>query len=237
MHSFRRGNAKVIIIVVLVIVVVMGLMCTGLAVAILLPAVSQARMAAQRMQSRNNLKQIALALHNYHDTYGTFPPAYIPDEDGKPMHSWRVLILPFTESHYIYDQYDFSQPWDSPANMQACGTMPGAYVSPALGANDLEERTTYVAISGPKTVLGTDQSKPFSEIVVGTSNVIMVVEDTTTPVPWNKPVDISPQALTSKNFDDQYFGGIQAAMADGSVHFFPEGSKQQVQGMMSIDGS
>lgn len=237
MRTTRRGDAKVVIIIVVVVFGVMALLCTGILVALLVPAIGQARMAAQRMQSSNNLKQIALALHNYHDTFGTFPPAYIPDEDGKPMHSWRVLILPFVEANHIYDQYDFSQPWDSPANLQACQTMPGAYISPALGADDMAERTTYVAISGPKTVLGTEQGHSLSKIAAGSSNVMMVVEDTTNPVPWYKPVDISPQALTSKNFDDQYFHGIQAAMADGAVHFFPEDSKQQVQGMMSIDGS
>jgi hypothetical protein len=45
----------------------------------------------------NHLKQIGLALHNYYSVYGVFPPAYVADESGKPMHSWRVLILPFLE--------------------------------------------------------------------------------------------------------------------------------------------
>ncbi|MFN3149383.1 DUF1559 domain-containing protein [Bremerella sp.] len=236
MRTSRRGDAKVVIIILVVVFGVMALLCTGVAVAILLPAVGQARLAAQRMQSQNNLKMIGLALHNYHDTYGTFPPAYIPDENGKPMHSWRVLILPFVEAGPIYDQYDFSQPWDSPTNMQACAMMPFAYESPALGNNGMGDATTYVAISDPNSVLGTDTAKQFREIVVGTSNAIMVVEDTTNPVPWYKPVDISPQALTSKNYEDQYFNGIQGLMADGSVHFFPEGSQSQMQGMMSANG-
>jgi len=237
MQPSRRGDAKVVIIVVVVVFGVMALLCTGILVALLLPAVQQARMAAQRMQSSNNLKQIALAMHNYHDVYGTFPPAYIPDEDGKPMHSWRVLILPFVEASYIYDQYDFSQPWDSPANREACQMMPGAYISPALGSDGMSDVTTYVAVAGPKSVISTEKGIAFSEITAGSSNSIMVIEDTTDPVLWYKPVDISPQALSSKNFDDQYFRGIQAAMADGAVHFFPEGSKGQVQGMLSIDGS
>ncbi|QDU78052.1 hypothetical protein Pan97_51320 [Bremerella volcania] len=115
--------------------------------------------------------------------------------------------------------------------------MPFVYESPALGNEGQGDATTYVAITGPKSVLGMDKASTFGEITVGTSNAIMVVEDTTNPVPWYKPVDISPQALTSKNFDDQYFNGVQALMADGSVHFFPEASKTQVQGMTSVDGS
>ena len=68
-------------------------------VALFLPALrfGGAREAARRMQCSNHLKQIALALHNYHDEYKSFPPAYIADESGKRMHSWRVLILPFIE--------------------------------------------------------------------------------------------------------------------------------------------
>ncbi len=237
MRTSRRGDAKVVIIIVVVVFGVMALMCTGILVALLLPAVQQARMAAQRMESSNNLKMIGLALHNYHDVYNTFPPAYIPDENGKPMHSWRVLILPFVEANHIYDQYDFSQPWDSPANMQACKMMPGVYNSPALGNDGAGDVTTYLAISGPNTVLGNEQARSFRDISTGASNTLMVIEDTTNPVIWYKPVDISPEALGSKNFDDQYFRGIQALFADGSVNFFPQGSNQQVQGMTSIDGN
>ncbi|QDU78053.1 hypothetical protein Pan97_51330 [Bremerella volcania] len=106
MKASRRGDAKVVIIILVVVFGVMALLCAGIVVALLVPAIGQARMAAQRMQSQNNLKVIGLALHNYHDTYGTLPPAYIPDEDGQPMHSWRVLILPFVEANHIYAQYD-----------------------------------------------------------------------------------------------------------------------------------
>jgi Protein of unknown function (DUF1559) len=63
--------------------------------------------AARRAQCRNNLKQIALALHDYHQQYGVLPPAYVADASGRPMHSWRVLLLPFLEQQSLYDQYDF----------------------------------------------------------------------------------------------------------------------------------
>ena len=90
----------------------------GILIALLLPAVHVAREAARRNQCMNNMKQIGLALDNYHHAHDSFPPAYIPDENGDPMHSWRVLILPYLEQGYLYDEYDFSQPWDSPHNLQ-----------------------------------------------------------------------------------------------------------------------
>jgi len=77
----------------------------------LLPAVYASREAARRSQCRNNMYWISLALHRYHDTYGCFPPAFLADENGRPMHSWRVLILPFADGAAIYNDYRFDEPW------------------------------------------------------------------------------------------------------------------------------
>jgi hypothetical protein len=70
---------------------------SGVLVALLLPAVQAARDAARRAQGTNNLKQLALAMHNYHDTYRAFPAAYNTDAEGRPLLSWRVHLLPFLE--------------------------------------------------------------------------------------------------------------------------------------------
>src|SRR5436190_7601184 len=95
---------------VLKVLAVIGIL--GLLVALLLPAMRfGTREAARRMQCSNHLKQIGLALQNYHDEYKSLPPAYIADTEGKPMHSWRVLILPFMEQKPLYDKYDFNEPW------------------------------------------------------------------------------------------------------------------------------
>ena len=72
-----------------------------IAIAMLLPAVSASREAAQRAASMNNMKMIMLAMHNYHDANKRFPPAYKADKDGKPLLSWRVLILPMIEQGRI----------------------------------------------------------------------------------------------------------------------------------------
>ena len=55
-------------------------------------------------------------MHNFHAITNHFPPAVIFGPDGKPWHSWRVLILPYLEENELYNAYDFSQPWDSPRN-------------------------------------------------------------------------------------------------------------------------
>ena len=106
----RRGvtTKEVLIIVVL----------AGLVVALLLPAVQRSTGGGFRPRCQNNLKQIGLSLHNYHEEYGSIPPAYVIDQDGRPLYSWRVLILPFVDQAPLYNKLHLDEPWDSPHNRQ-----------------------------------------------------------------------------------------------------------------------
>src|SRR3954462_6657196 len=101
------------------IVVVIGVLaslfvCGGVCLALLLPAVQAARQAARRAQSSNNLKQIMIALHNYHDANGSFPPAVVTDADGQPLYSGRVLLLPYLNQAALQSSLDLAEPWNSP---------------------------------------------------------------------------------------------------------------------------
>src|SRR5204863_151662 len=79
-------------------------------------AIRDAHEAARRSNCKGELKQIGLALLNYREVYGCFPPAFIADESGRPMHSWRVLILPYIDHVSLYYEYRFDEPWDGPNN-------------------------------------------------------------------------------------------------------------------------
>jgi prepilin-type processing-associated H-X9-DG protein len=201
--------------------------CGGVLLALLLPAVQAAREAARRTQCSNNLKQIALAFHNYHDTYGTFPPAYIPDENGRPMHSWRVLILPFLEQQALYNMYNFDEPWDSPANAMVTSTAIPVFQCPSDPGSGIAN-TNYMVITGPGTVFEGSQAVSFREIRDGTSNTLLVVEVTGTNTSWAEPVDLDANSLTlpfarGSNSPGSYHpGGINAAMCDGAVQFLAD---------------
>ena len=112
----HRGRQAFTLVELLVVIAIIGIL-----VALLLPAVQAAREAARRMQCGNNLKQIALALHNYHDTYKFFPPGGITEGNCCSRLSggtWTLFILPFAENQPLHDQYTFggvSPPATTPA--------------------------------------------------------------------------------------------------------------------------
>ncbi|MBC8355722.1 MAG: DUF1559 domain-containing protein [Planctomycetes bacterium] len=207
---------------------------------LLFPAVSTPREAGRRMQCANNLKQIAIGLHNYHDVNKTFPPAYIADAEGRPMHSWRALILPYVGERKLYDQYDFSEAWDGPNNRPLLDKMPQIYSCPSQPHNSKSPRTrtSYVGVVGEKTVWPGEESMGFRDITDGTSSTILICEFADLQIPWTKPTDLglrdAVDRLTSTNMDRRaehsyqsyfYESGIgrQVTLADGSVVFLGQG--------------
>ncbi|MEX0824675.1 MAG: DUF1559 domain-containing protein [Pirellulaceae bacterium] len=216
----RNNTGLIIAIVAAVLAIPVLIACAGILVGLLLPAVQASREAARRMQCSNNMKQIGLALHNYHDTYRSFPPAFTVDESGQRLHSWRTLILPYMDQQALYSQIDLDKPWDDPANQRVAGTAVPAYRCPST-ADPQPTTTTYVAVVDPAGVFSGSQAVKIQEIVDGTSNTVMVVE--TNPenaVHWMSPDDIDMNAfLAGGNQRHAHHGGAQATFGDGSVRF------------------
>ncbi|MBI3860868.1 MAG: DUF1559 domain-containing protein, partial [Planctomycetia bacterium] len=156
--------------------------------ALMLPAVRRARPAARRSQCRNNLHLIGLALFNYEQEYGALPPAYTLDADGKRLHSWRTLILPFLDQAALYNSIDMSKPWDDPVNAEARNSRVPIYYCPSNP--DPSNHTTYLASAGPNACFRLAEPRLLSEITDGTSTTLMVIEvPLDRSVPWMSPND------------------------------------------------
>lgn len=189
-------------------------------IGLLLPTVQRSREVARRTQCKNNLKLLALALHNYHDVYAAFPPAYTVDENGQRLHSWRTLILPWLEHSDRYQKIDLSKPWNHHSNAEAFKTTPDFYRCPSFELP--QDSTTYLAVVGENACFHPTKPRAISEITDGTTNTIMVIEvPVKQAVPWMSPQDADEQTVLNINPADKlaHTGGVQAALADGSVRF------------------
>ena len=136
----------------------------------------------------NNLKQLALAMHNYHDVNKHFPPAVLIGPDGKTPHSWRVELLPFLDANDLYKQYRMDEPWDSENNKQVLEQIPACLRNPY--DDPKSTNSGYYVLVGPGTIFEGKDGIKIQDITDGTSNTLMVVEAKRN-IPWTKPDDIS----------------------------------------------
>jgi len=239
----KSKTGPVVIIGVLGAALMVFLVCGGILAALMLPAVQAAREAARRVSCINNMKQIGLALHNYHDQYKCFPPAYVTDEDGKPLYSWRVLLLPYLEGDWLYQQINLDEPWDSPNNLALADLMPQTYRCPsASNANPAE--TSYVMIVGPGTVSDGPKTTSFRAITDGSSNTLLVVEEANSGINWMEPRDLDATTITYSINDgspegirSDHPGGANVLFCDGSVRFLSDmTSPSDLKSMTTIAG-
>ncbi len=139
-------------------------------------------------QNVQNLKQIALAIHNFNDVNNTLPPQYLQPA-GTPTMSWRVALLPYLGYQSLYTQFDQTKPWNDPANLPLLQQMPTVFASPADPANSTTTR--YQAGSGASMIFNGPTGVKLGSITDGTSNTLLVGESSAaTAVPWTQPQDL-----------------------------------------------
>jgi hypothetical protein len=199
----------------------MLLVASALIYGVLWPAVERARNDARRSHSAGQLSQLRVALHNYADTHGTYPPAYLADEDGRPMHSWRVLILPFISEEALWEQYDFDLPWNDPHNLKVARKMPSSFRSPFSPDDHDQGLTPYLAITGPDTVLGETEGRSPASLGDEAAHKLAVVQYEGQPVFWTEPTDITPQRILAEysQIMDNSSQGINVMVLDHTIIF------------------
>ncbi len=184
--------------------------------------VFNARLEGRQAQCMNNLKQIGLALKQYERRYGCLPPAYVADAEGKPMHSWRVLLLPFLEYDELYRQYSFDEPWDGPNNSKLHEVGIRMFRCPYDSFDYC--KTSYFAVVGDGTVWPGAGCMRTSDIRDGPAKTILLVEVAESGIHWMEPRDLSFAEMDFRvngrpgnSISSGYGKSVSALMADGNV--------------------
>ncbi|MCL2744562.1 MAG: DUF1559 domain-containing protein [Planctomycetaceae bacterium] len=201
------------------------------------PAFHTAREAARRMKCCGRMNQLHCAFHNYHDVHGSFPPAYTVDEDGKALHSWRVLILPFIEQKELYEKIRLDEPWDSEYNRQFHEVQIEAYQCPTrrsassphihsvfIGNNDILRRANcdYSVVIGEETIFPPgSRTVTLDDIANYPKNTILIAERML-PINWMYPNN-EVRIEAARNGINRNLFGIGSEHPGGAIVSFAHG--------------
>ena len=230
-NQSRPGFTLIELLVVIAIIAIL--------IAFLVPAVQKVRAAASRAHCSNNLKQIGLALHSYHDAKRQFPPSDTSKKTGK-QHSWVPFILPYLEQAPLARGYNFDRNWYSASNNKAVRTQLAIFQCPSAPANRTDSTITpnaacgdyaatkgvssqlvqlgFIAPTNLRGVLVRNRGTRILEITDGTSNTILVAEDAGRPFLYlagrSQPTGYAYGGPWADNLNAFYLNG---SSSDGTV--------------------
>lgn len=185
---------------------------------------------ALRAACNDNLKQIGLALNIYHDIHGCFPPPFIADTDGKPMHSWRRLLLDYLDipPQGIVMPVDLGEPWDSPKNLAAAKRVPSCYGCPT-NKNWASGFTNYVMIVGSQTAARPHGNVSRDDISDGLDRTIIVAEIADSDILWTEPRDLDFDQMSFRvndkskpSISSRHFSGALVLLAHGGTYYITD---------------
>jgi Protein of unknown function (DUF1559) len=181
---------------------------------------------SDRERSANNLKQIGLAFHAFHDVNNAFPAAAITDKNGKALLSWRVALLPFLEEDNLYQQFKLDEPWDSKHNKKLLEKIPKVFAPPIQGKPAKPYTTYYQVFTGPDAPFNPKAVRVGAPLMLGPrmanftdglTNTALVVE-VGEAVPWTKPDDIKYDARKPRlKLGGLFKEGFHVLHGDGAV--------------------
>ena len=180
----------------------------------------QKRNLARQSVSKNNMKQLGLALWNYQEEHQTFPPGATFTAEGTPLHSWQSSILPFMDQSGLFEQIDLEKPWNDPANQQHFQRIVRGYVVPwsdEIFSSDGYALSHYV---GNELLLKMNQGMSLSQITDGVSNTISEVERGDDFKAWGDPANLArPADVIGPDQKTLLPGGNLILFSDGRVQF------------------
>jgi prepilin-type N-terminal cleavage/methylation domain-containing protein/prepilin-type processing-associated H-X9-DG protein len=235
-RRLRRRRAAFTLVEFLVVVAVIGLV-----IALLLPSVRTSREAARRNQCLNNTKQISLGLLNYNSAKNEFPPAYTTDTDGKPLHSWRTLLIPFLETIDLrLPTGNLDKRWDDPANSKLLNA--GWPFPQCPSVADLGNRTTYLAIVTPTSFIQPTLPRKLADVKDGQAGTIVFMDaNEKHAVPWMAPVDADESlalGICDPEWPGQHGNLTTVSFADGhGKSIFAGISPDVMRAIISIAGN
>lgn len=183
---------------------------------------------------------MGLAVANYHETYRCYPPPFLADGDGKPMHSWRVLLLPYLERNDVYEHYRFDEPWDGPNNRKLADQMPAVYALHGCSKPG-NVTTNYLRVVGDLTASPANRCLKNTDITDGTSGTVFLVENVDAGVHWMEPRDLSFDAMafhvSSPNGISSWLEPPAVLSLDWTVHSLsPETPPETVRALLTVSG-
>lgn len=224
---------------------------------VLLQSIQQSRSTAYTPRCLNHLKALMMAIHQYHDDFGVLPPPYTTDANGRKLHSWRTLLLPYLDATSAYEKLRLDEPWDSPHNISVESTISTRTKDYFACPKDPVFRqskwfdTNYFAVIGPRTMWSVDGSLSPDDVVDGAQRTICVIEVTGAGVHWMEPRDmhfdrlsfevngLSNHGLSSHHGSDsrtKQSGVCHVGVLNGLALALPVSiSKQQLRELLMID--
>jgi hypothetical protein len=198
---------------------------------LLMPSVARVREAGPQTVMKNRLKELVLAMHS----------AASHDPAGRPLLSWRVLLLPYLEEEELYRQFRLDEPWDSPHNLALLPRRPEVFAPPTVPGHQVAPSATcYQVFTGKGAAFeGTEGKRLAKDFPDGLDHTILVAE-AGEPVPWTKPADLSYDLgrplpslgglfskVSSRSFWQRERPGFLAVFADGQTCFIASSTDEQ----------
>ncbi|QDV48899.1 DUF1559 family PulG-like putative transporter [Gimesia fumaroli] len=208
----------------------LGLALLGFA--LLSPAVFRSREAARQTQSKDNLKQIGLAVLNYHETEGSLPPGGIIREDDTAMQGWMTMILPYVDDTPYFSWLDLNESWQSPRNTFVFGTALPVFLIPGVNARLTASGFGLTCYQGNPNLLYRNSGVTFSQMKNGTAHTWLAGEVTGNFQPWAYPFNWRPLGTKlcagPASYGYPEWNGGHLLFADGSVSFFSQETSPEI---------